>query len=311
MFTTALSKHFLIASLLVFFCPSLQAQNQDPAYIGLFDFNNQLNTGLKYKDLEVRFFADGKEAFSFSNSNLGFSLGGRIGKFGLSYTFPLADLGTSTANQGRNSGLNLQFFRPNFFLQLSGQRVTGFQAGAAADDFRADVKLSDLTLYGFRVENPKLSLRAAFRNNRQQLISQGSWLKALSLNYQVLNADSIAFPRAEQPDFAIDRYQQYELGFGLGYAYTFVLKSDFYITPVAVIGPEFRLIRFRDQRDQSKDEIFRLSPRFRGRLAFGQNGERLYWSITYSLLPGIATSNRLNSRLQDNLVRLRLGWRFS
>ena len=290
-------------------CNSLNSQTTDPAYVEVFDLNNQVNTGLRYNDLEVRFFADGKEAFSFSNSNLGFTLGGRIGKFGLSYTFPIADLSGSPENIGRNSGLNLQFFRPKYFLQLSGQRVTGFQAGETGDSFRADVKLSDITLYGFRVSNPNLSLRAAFRNNRKQMISQGSLLKALSLNYQILNADSIAFPRDGNPDFAIDRYQQYEIGVGLGYAYTFVFPKNFYITPVLVVGPEFRLIRFRDQGDQTIDNIYRVSPRFRGRLAIGQNGERFFWSVTNTLLPGIATSNRLNSRLQDNRIRLRLGWR--
>ncbi len=299
----------LIIALLLFFSNIQQAlsQNIDSSYIYLFPSNNQIRTGLRYSDVEIRFFSDSKEAFVFNSSNLGVSIGGRIGKIGLGITLPVSDLGTSEANASNIFDFNLQFYRPRYLFQLTGRQIFGFQT---EEVFRNDIKLWDLTLYGFKVFNPRLSLRAAFKNNERQKINQGSWLAALSLNTQVLLSDSLSLPGATDDNFIIDRYQQFELGFGVGYAYTLVLPKNWYISPVLVVGPEIRYLRYRGFASDNSRERLRLSPRFRGRIAIGHNGDRFFFSVASFLLPGIATSKRLNTRVQDNLIRFRIGLRW-
>lgn len=288
----------------------LLGQMPDSTYIQVFETDGRVNTGLRYEDLEVRFFSNGEESFEFRNSSLGWSLGGRLGWLRFSFTLPLADLGTSNTNESKSFGLNLQFYRPKFYYEIRGQRFTGFQSEDSSGNFRNDIRLWDITFFGFKIHNPGLSLRAAFRNNQRQKQSQGSWLTALTLNTQFLNADSIAVREMDNKDFTINSYKQFEMGMMGGYAYTYLLSENWYITPMLVVGPEFRLLTYKGRVDDESQKIFRLGPRFRGRLAFGFNSEKMFASLTGYLLPGFATRNRLNTRVQDNQVRLRVGFRF-
>jgi hypothetical protein len=290
--------------------PTLFAQALDSNFIQIFDTEGRLNTGLLYKDLEVRFFSSGQDAFVFRNTSLGLSLGGRLGKIRFSFTIPIADLNTSSANSGKSFGLNLQFYRPRYYYEIGGQRLTGFRPETGDEAFRRDVRLWDFTLQGFKIYNPRLSLRAAFKNNQRQKASQGSWLSALILNTQFLYTDSITIQQNGEPDLIIDRYQHFEWGLMGGYAYTFLLSKDWYFTPLVVAGPEFRLLNYRLLHAGSNRQLFRVAPRFRARLAFGYNSEKLFSSVSVYLLPGFASKKRLNTRIQDNQVRFQVGFRF-
>lgn len=286
------------------------SQTPDSNYIQEFESEGRLNTGLRYEDLEVRFFSNGEESFELQNSSIGLSFGGRLGWLRFSFTLPLADLGTSNTNQSKSFGLNLQFYRPKYYYEIRGQRFTGFQSQDVTGSFRNDIRLWDITLHGFKVLNPNLSLRAAFKNNQLQLKSQGSWLAALTFNTQFLNADSIAIREMNNNSFIINRYKQFEVGTMGGYAYTYLFSDHWYVTPMLIAGPEFRLLTYRGLVTEESRKIFRVGPRFRGRLAFGYNSERMFASVTGYLLPGFATRNRLNTRVQDNQVRFRIGFRF-
>lgn len=296
---------------ILFWCSiPMSAQTPDSNFIQEFESEGRLNIGLRYEDLEVRFFSNGEESFELQNSSIGLSFGGRLGWLRFSFTLPLADLGTSNTNQSKSFGLNLQFYRPNYYYEIRGQRFTGFQSQITEEQFRNDIRLWDITLHGFKVLNPKLSLRAAFKNNQLQKQSQGSWLTALTLNTQFLNADSIAIRERDDNNFTINRFNQFELGVMGGYAYTYLLSDHWYVTPMLIAGPEFRLLTYRGLVADESRKIFRVGPRFRGRLAFGYNSHRMFASVTGYLLPGFATQNRLNTRVQDNQVRLRVGFRF-
>lgn len=304
---------WIFYSFIIFLLGNQIGYGQDEAtrYIELFESNFQLRTGLRYEDVEVRFFSNGEETFEFKNSSLGVTLGARIGKLGLSFTLPVADLSPSSTNGGRNIDINLQFYRPKYFLQFSGKRISGFQSFENSNEFRRDMRFWDLTLYGFRVYNSNLSIRAAFKNTERQIRSQGSWLSAITLNTQTFATDDgILFSEPETEDFIIDQYKQYEFGPGIGYAYTLVLSNNWFISPVLVVSPEFRYLRFRRLETQEDDERIRLSMRFRGRLAMGYNGDKFFCTVNGFFIPGFATRNRLNTRVQENQVRLNVGFRF-
>jgi hypothetical protein len=302
---------FLFLTFLFFnACAILSAQVPDSNFVQVLESDGRLNTGLRYEDLEVRFFSNGEESFVLQNSSLGLSLGGRLGWLRFSFTLPLADLETSNTNESKSFGLNLQFYRPNFYYEIRGQRFTGFQSQEVMERFRNDIRLWDVTLHGFKVHNPRLSLRAAFRNNQIQKQSQGSWLTALTINTQFLAADSIAILEKDNNNFTINRFNQFELGIMGGYAYTHLLSKNWYVTPLLIVGPEFRLLTYRGLEANESRKLFRIGPRFRARLAFGYNSEKMFASVTGYLLPGFATQNRLNTRVQDNQIRLRVGFRF-
>ncbi|MEL7124179.1 MAG: DUF4421 family protein [Bacteroidota bacterium] len=281
------------------------SQAVDSNSIYIYDYNNQVRAGLRYMDTEVRFFPNDNEVFTFQNSTIGVSVGGAIGSFSINLGLPIATL-NGTINQGSNFDFDLRLFRKRYFWQVSGRRIAGFQTTDPIESFRPEIKLWDFTLFGFKVLDPRLSLKAAFKNSARQKSSSGSFLGGLYVNTQFLKTDSLEI--SDNTGFSIDSYFQVELGVGIGYAYTWVVSDKWYVTPVLIAGPEFRVLSYGLDGGEFTDQ-FRIAPRFRGNLAIGYNTSRFYASITAFLLPGLNTRNRLNTRTQDNQVRLRLGYR--
>ena len=76
---------------------------------------------------------------------------------------------------------------------------------------------------------------------------------------------------------------------------------------MAVVGPKFCLLRFQDMEGTEDQTVFRLGLRFRLRFVVGYNSEKMVFSATIYLLPVFATQNRLNTRVQDNQIRLNVG----
>lgn len=282
----------------------------DTNYIQKLDVKGRVNFGLRYEDMEVRFFSGSNETFVFRNTGIGFSFGGRLGKVSLSLTLPITDLNTSDANAGSNIGLNLRFYQPRYYYEIRGQRLTGFNSQNSTANFRKDLQLWDITLIGFKIYNPLFSLRAAFKTKERQKISQGSVLSALTLNTQYLTADSLDLSTSEENSFLIKQFRQFEVGIMVGYAYTFVFADNWFFTPVLLVGPEFRLLTY-DRLAQNRTEAsFRIGPRLRGRFAFGYDTNAFFFTINGFFLPGFATQNKLNTRVQDNEIRMRFGFRF-
>jgi hypothetical protein len=300
---------------LVVFPLALMAQ-PDSTFIELLSNDARLNTGLRYRDRSFRVATPAGEEFKLESEGLAFRIGGRY-KF-LSYTFslPISDLGTGTDGQeSKNLGLGLTLFMRQQLLSAGFRDTKGFRVVTPTGDdvFRDDVDLFTANIYGFRVlKNKQFSLRAAYRQRDRQLKSSGSFLLGGLLGRRLLTADEgIAIPFNTDRTGKVTRMAQTKVGAGIGYAHTFILGNNFFLSPLFIVGPEFRFIAYDWLGKVSREqEDLRISGRIRGYLALGWNGKRTAVALTGTYLPSLDVSENFRTRFDEMTIQLRITRRF-
>jgi hypothetical protein len=303
----------LVCSVLILLSAPLPAQI-DSSFVETFASLSRVNGGLRYRDNSVTFSVGDGESLRLDNKGLALRLGGRYKWVGYTFSIPISDLGTgSDLGDAKSLGANIQFYRDKFYLNAVARRTRGFVQDLSVQPsvFRKDIQFINVLLYGFRILNSKrFSLRSSFKLRNRQLQSSGSLLLGGVINRQILTADSLSLPFRELGEIKIDRYSQTKLGIGLGYAYTHVFDSGFFITPMVIAGPEVRFIDYDPINNSRELERRRVSLRLRGRVAIGINGEVNYAAINASYLPSIDNPENIDTRLQQTIIELVLGHRF-
>jgi len=287
---------------------------RDSAYIELFPNLARINTGFRYRDRSLEFKTTSGEELKLENQVLAFRIGGRL-KFA-SYTFsiPIADL-TAEMNEERskNFGLGLTLFMRQHLLSGSFRSTKGFRSISSEGErvFRDDVDLFTATLYGFHVFNNKqFSLRSSFKQRDRQIKRSGSFIGGLLLDRRRLLTDGLLIPLDNGEEEWLTRLAQTKVGVGVGYAHTFMFGERFFLTPFAVVGPEFRFINFDAINGGKRQDDFRVSPRLRGYLAAGWNGDKTAVSLSALYLPGLDITENLDTRFNNFTVELRITRRF-
>jgi hypothetical protein len=306
--------HLFLVLLFFLFNAPLAAQ-PDTSFIELFDNNARINTGLRYKNNSLTFSTPAGEKFKLESKGLAFRLGGRYKQASYTFSIPVSDLGTGTEDrQGKSFSLGLTLFLRNQLLAGRFRNTRGFRSVTPEGEsvFREDVDLFSAQLYGFHVlNNKRFSLRSSFKQRDRQLKSQGSFLLGGLIDRQLLTSDGIYGPFEDGQEKLIRRAAQTKFGIGLGYAYSFHLGNHFFITPFAIVGPEFRFQSFDVVNNARRErEQLRVSPRIRSYLALGWNGKRTAVAITSTYLPTLDVSENLDTRNNQLTVELRITRRF-
>ena len=143
----------------------------------------------------------------------------------------------------------------------------------------------------------------------RQLRSAGSFLVGGAIQRQVLTADSLKVPLRASGPTPINRFNQSKVGVGLGYAHTFVFGKLWFVTPLLIAGPELRFVEYDLVQGEREIERMQLSARVRGRLAVGANGRRRFAALVASYLPNSDTNDSFDTRVDETLVELVLGYR--
>jgi len=289
---------------------SLPAQ-RDTAYVELFDNQARINTGLRYRESSLTISAPSRDELHLESTGLSFRIGGRFKRVSYTFSLPLSDLGTGTdERESEKFGLGLTLFLRRQLVSGRFRRIRGFRAVTAGGTgtFREDVELITATVFGYHVLNhEKFSLRAGFRQRDRQLKSQGSFLIGGLADRQILTTDEKFIPFADGRDKWISRLAQTKFGVGVGYAHTFTFGNHFFVTPFALVGPEIRFLSVNDANGGRRErESVRISPRVRGYLAVGWNGERTAAAITVHHLPSFDVSDNLTTRREHLTVELRI-----
>ncbi|MFK8163281.1 MAG: DUF4421 family protein [Lewinella sp.] len=287
----------------------------DSTFIQFFDNDQRINTGLKFRNKSAIFSTPAGEEFKLESQGLAFRIGGRYKWASYTFSIPISDLGTGTDDEmGTGFGLGVTLFLRQQLLHASFRNTKGFRSETPGkkSEFRDDVSLFQATVFGFQVLNPrKFSLRSSFKQRDRQLQSSGSFLVGGLVDRQQMTSDiGISIPLNNGNQSVVTRYAQTKLGVGLGYGHTWVSKDHWFITPMAIIGPEFRFVAF-DQLDAVRDqEKIHVSPRARGHLAFGWNGHPLAVAITAIYLPSFDATDNLDTKTDDLSIELRIVRRF-
>ncbi|WP_020569880.1 DUF4421 family protein [Neolewinella persica] len=287
----------------------------DTSFIQLFDNDQRINTGLKFRNKSVVFATSAGEEFKLESQGLSFRIGGRYKWASYTFSIPISDLGTGTdEDMGTSFGLGVTLFLRQQLLHASFRNTKGFRSEmqGAGSEFRDDVSLFQATVFGFQVMNPsRFSLRSSFKQRDRQLQSNGSLLLGGLIDRQRMRSENgISIPLNNGNQSVVARYAQTKLGFGLGYGYTWLFKDHWFITPMAIAGPEFRFVAFDELDEDRKREKIHTSMRVRGHLGIGWNGNPLAVAVTAIYLPSLDVTDNLETQTDDLTLELRITRRF-
>lgn len=270
---------------------------------------------MKYLDRSVVFSSPSGEAFALESERLAFRIGGRYKWASYTFSIPISDLGTGTDQEnGTSLGLGITLFLRQQLLHASFRNTKGFRGEIPGKGafFRQDISLFQSTVFGFQVLQPgKFSLRSSYKQRDRQLKSTGSFLLGGLIDRKRMQmGDGLLVPLNNGDQTVITRYAQTKLGVGLGYGYTWVFGDHWFLTPMAIVGPEFRFVTF-DELDSPRDrEDVMVSTRIRGHFAFGWNGNPLAVGLTVIAIPGFDNTDNLDTTSKDLSIELRITRRF-
>lgn len=286
----------------------------DSTFIELFPNRARINTGLRYRDRSLEFKTSAGEELKLENKVLAFRIGGRYRFASYTFSIPIADLTAEREEERvKNFGLGLTLFMRRNLVSGSFRNTRGFRTISpdGMRTFREDINLFSATLYGFHVfNNKRFSLRSSFKQRDRQLQAGGSFVGGLLLDRRRLLTDGLLIPLDNGEDEWLTRLAQTKFGIGVGYAHTFMLGKNVFFTPFAIVGPEFRFINFDAVNGGRRQDDFRVSPRLRGYLAFGWNGDRTAVALTTLYLPGLDITENLDTRFNNFTMELRITRRF-
>jgi hypothetical protein len=287
-------KNFLKLIVVFFLLIAVSAEAQhDTTYYN--EYNNMLTSRFYFSRKYTAFrFTDKTENLHLQyipNTTLNMGIGGTY----RSFTLNLA-LGFGFLNPDRGRGetdyLDLQghFYGRKLLLDFYGQFYKGFYLNDqdlkdAAGNFyqRPDIYVQEFgATVQYLFNNNRLSYRAAFFQSEWQKKSAGSFLLGWQLLFGNGSADSTIVPsrlRSIPPESAPNRIAFIETGPTVGYVYTLVIKSHFFIMAAANVTADFGYTEVHTP-EPSRSSNFR--PNFGLKAAAGYNSARNALSVTFT-----------------------------
>lgn len=255
----------------------------------------------KYTDFLMRAPGQFNDLRYRPNNAFNAGVGATYGAFTLNLGFNLGFLDRNRDERGKTRFLDLQthIYPKNWVIDLYGQFYRGYflsprgRAVADAEKFylRPDVKVNMMGASVFRLLQPdKFSYRAAFIQNEWQKKSAGSWLVGFEFYTGRVLGDSALLPSNADEDMRqhdIRKLRFVEFGPGAGYAYTAVIRKNFFVTGSATINADISFVR--ETRDEEVLRKTSISPNIMARAVAGYNNDR--WSLAMSWV-----NNRINLR---------------
>jgi Domain of unknown function (DUF4421) len=196
--------------------------------------------------------------------------------------------------RGKTKAIDLQthIYGRKWTIDLAGHLHKGMYLtprgfGASKPDsfyLRPDIGIQLLGISAYRLLNPsKFSYRAALIQNEKQKKSAGSFLVGAEIYYGKIKADSSLVPSV-----LADRYSQkgvrqlnfFKIGPGVGYAYTLVIRRDFFLT--GSLCASLSLAYSKQAGVNGKADKFELNKAFIYRLVAGYDKNN--WNVNFSLV---------------------------
>ncbi len=184
------------------------------------------------------------------NQSLGTGLGLSWRNYGLSYSWAIKPL-KDTDEYGKTVYMDIQFnyYNRKFGFDIFFQRYKGYYledtdsyniypGGAGA--IRPDLATTSTGVNFFYIFSDNFSYKASFNGNERQTKSSGSFLFMASINNININSDYSLIPPDEEQYYG--SYAGFKSGnftsFSIspGYAYTFIFKNWYYVTPSLCMG---------------------------------------------------------------------------
>lgn len=287
-----LKKRYILILYILFISISSFSQI-DSAYIQAFDQELSIRPYVykKFTTLSTEIGED--ETDYLPNTPVGIGFGVTYKKYSLSGGYAFGFM--RDKNKGKTKSIDFQYhyYGRNFVFDFFFQDYKGFYR---EDDKQKeiyhiypDIKLAQYGVFGQYVFNSKkFSYQAAFNQSEKQLKSAGSFQLGGGLYYNKVRSDStITLPN--------NKLINYQISISGGYAYTWVIKRNFFTSLSVSLGINLGAESIRDF--SKKIEV---SPSVFPRFSMGYNGKD--WSIGLSFV-----MNRIYVSHNDKIQKIALG----
>ncbi len=245
-----------------FFTRSFAQENTvpeyDSAYFESFPTDLVLRTYLsqKYTTLELKNGRDAPRLRYRPNTNLNLGVGFTYRNFSLNLAYGFGFLNPDS-EKGKNKKLDLQarIYTRKWAVDFFGQFYKGYYTfpkgrGQTTDDnyyIRPDLKVNLAGISVYRVFNHRrFTLRSVFMQDEWQKKSAGSLLAGIEMYYGNVKDDSALVPsllRTFYDPRSIKSVRLFQIGPGVGYAYTQVLPANFFLSGSLTISGNFGLVQ--------------------------------------------------------------------
>ena len=257
---------FPAAVICCFFCQQARAQQQknlpgqnkiippatpiyftdhDSSYYHSFDhyITARFYFSQKYAGLELERAANVSRFRYLPNTSLTMGVGVTYQSISLNLGYGFSFLNTDH-ERGKTNYLDLQshIYGRKWTIDLLGQFYKGYYLtprGLAASNpqsyyVRPDLRTRLFGVSAYHLLNAdRFSYRAAHLQNEKQKKSAGSVLIGAEIYYGIIKADSSLVPPVLSENYGqkgVRRLDFIKIGPGIGYAYTYVIKKDFFVT---------------------------------------------------------------------------------
>ena len=286
---------FIIISLGTSVCKAQSKSSVDKDYI----ISNLQNTVVriflsqKFAPFTISSPNSDKDLNYKSNSKLNFGAGitykNITGNFSYGFKFLNKDRG-----EGKTKGLDLQFhiFPHKWSVDLLGSFLTGYYLdpgdnnGLSLTNYyqRPDIKRNVVGFGLYRVPNAdKFSYKAAVTQSEWQIKSAGSLLYGGEAYYGKIKGDSSLVPLKVYNNFTqagVSDLHFFSVGIGGGYAYTLVIKENFFVSGsvVGTVDGNFS----SEATGTNKKSKFTIVPggQFKGSVGYNSND----WSVSTNFI---------------------------
>lgn len=238
--------------------------------------------------------SSGKEDLNYkTNSKVGLGAGFTYKAVTINLSYGFNFLNPSNG-RGNTKGLDLQIhlYPKKWAIDVIGAFLKGYYLdpkdlnGLGLSNYyqRPDINRSIVGLAIYRVANSnKFSYRAAFNQKDWQTKSAGSLLYGAEAYYGIVKADSTLVPSWANSDYGqagINKINFFNIGPGIGYAYTLVLSNHFFLTGSLIVSAHLNISQ-EENNDATQTKI-KLLPGGNYKAGFGYNSSS--WSVTAALL---------------------------
>ncbi|MES2730311.1 MAG: DUF4421 family protein [Bacteroidota bacterium] len=289
----------------------------------------RFNISRRYFDFALRSKIGAKEKVSYApnvQGTYGFSLYYRKLGLDLSLGLPASNRENTLFGKTRFFDFQVNSYGKKIGYDISFQSYKGFYQ-ANPGDFdkslkswsamkgypqRPDLRCFNFGLNGYYVFNyKKFSYQAAFDQTERQLRSAGTFLVMGSSFFTRIRSDSTLFPSASTPaeGLAFKEGYFYTLAVAPGFAYSLIIKENFYLSPSICWGLGIRQQSY--DIDAQRYKGMAIGQKINFRLAAGYYGQQVFAGINMVL-----DNNRIgmeNVLLTTSAVNIRLfvGYRFN
>jgi len=272
----------------------------------------------KYTRLNLRNSIDKYDLGYRPNTTLNMGVGAtyKWATLNLAYGFPFLN---PEKGQGKTKYLDLQahFYGPKFTIDLFGQFYKGFYlypkgTFANKDEYyvRPDLKVNALgASVQYVFNNKRFSYRASFLQNEWQRKSAGSLVAGAEIYFGRITADSSIVASETKSISEVDkvrRFDYFEIGPNVGYAYTLVIRKNFFVTGSFALSFDYVTNTSHGNSAQFKTDGF--SPNSTFRFFTGYNSELHAFSITFINSDVLLSKQNATTKINVSTGNFRLNY---